>query len=1138
MHRFRSTKDYSQGQQGHTSLRETRNTNHRRNTILATGINSTESQLNLNDGPNPLHDNVLDGDDIQAHNNHTTRTANAICNSDSPNGNRDLHEGPTIHENLPTADAEFTSTDQQSTTSKLNNDSQSTISDIQQCERDDILKHCRDCSRRVATWSRLLSFCAISGPVHFSARQYTILAIAVRTASLDTIKLATYKTIRTTQWDFMRTHLFTKSRTFFVKGNTRRYYRLEQVQKVQTVNKGLQDPRDCVRILLPSDWAKLDILTIPLFNQLFGTRPTSQEELTIEHAPLVYDGDRSLYLSGTRALWAYYKNSVLPAEPGEPLLYLYNKYQVFQEPTNFDSVFFTDIGEDSYIKVSLGPTWCVRKHISGSDINSSIGLQEPKDLSDDELLLYLYTCCASHTLRDFEGATKQRTQQDNQHTSDTESTVPVRTPNDSNLYTFPGDVCAILRPHASTNDTSICVLIASHIWREDGRMGERIVWIDRQQLRSTLRSVLNSLNSHPLSDNTQLFQLVKNVDNREKLARHLSSIPIDIPLKAFASIPQLPLFQSNHTPRYSGRTASECPRVQNQGVMSDGTPYLVYRFILYTDGFKQKKSLSDRRSVNGCYMLPVGLPHRTKSSCLCVRTLSLGAYGQNPNDIMKHIIPDIIEGSTKGYTCIDAHGRKVRLFLDLIAAFGDFPALTSQGDLSGHSADAHCSFCGVVKRKGGTCAPICNTVTRHSRRPSLMRFDEAMSNIRDGEVPQSVRKHLGTSCSTEEEATNRFAISIANALRQIKANQEDSDTGIFSAGYTFDSYLSAHVAPDHMFKNLISNVLTVCFNYATDDERTLWDVQICTEIARHNLPTIDTLLKKDKHGKYIGINNISTSDLFCALPFAAHLFSLHSERYGDLVHPFHLPQQLQDIISLSYWWPKSTTSTEEEVSYVIGEKGSKPLQYWNDIQDKCDRYITSIGHYYEKGGKDAGILDKPNAHRLLEFAYCTLPTFGHTLNVVELVLEQAHRLFKEWLEKNTNHNAHLSAVDIAIGKDWMTRAFAAYTIWVNGTPDERRSAEISLTRLLLGANAMKLDRTDHEVEVFFEEFFSSLPDAFKSPVIDELQGTSGTSILEIIEERWVLSNQRDVLYKSQLKQAVRNLPQVEDTRSPRLSLFS
>lgn len=122
MHRFRSTKDYSQGQQGHTNLRETRNTNHRRNTLLATGIISTEPQLNINDGPNLTYDNVLDCDDFQPQNNHTTRTANANCNSDSQSGNRGLDEGPTIHENIPTTDTEFTSTDQQSTTSTLNND--------------------------------------------------------------------------------------------------------------------------------------------------------------------------------------------------------------------------------------------------------------------------------------------------------------------------------------------------------------------------------------------------------------------------------------------------------------------------------------------------------------------------------------------------------------------------------------------------------------------------------------------------------------------------------------------------------------------------------------------------------------------------------------------------------------------------------------------------------------------------------------------------------------------------------------------------------------------------------------------------------------------------------------------------------
>ena len=37
--------------------------------------------------------------------------------------------------------------------------------------------------------------------------------------------------------------------------------------------------------------------------------------------------------------------------------------------------------------------------------------------------------------------------------------------------------------------------------------------------------------------------------------------------------------------------------------------------------------------------------------------------------------------------------------------------------------------------------------------------------------------------------------------------------------------------------------------------------------------------------------------------------------------------------------------------------------------------------------------------------------------------------------------------------------------------------------------------------------------------------------MEITEERWVLSNQRDVAYKPKLKQALRNLPKCEENQS-------
>lgn len=173
-----------------------------------------------------------------------------------------------------------------------------------------------------------------------------------------------------------------------------------------------------------------------------------------------------------------------------------------------------------------------------------------------------------------------------------------------------------------------------------------------------------------------------------------------------------------------------------------------------------------------------------------------------------------------------------------------------------------------------------------------MRFDERMENIREGGVPSCVRKHLGTTCFNEKEASNRFAVSIANSFRRKQSTKGNTDAGLFSSGYTFDSYISAHVAPDHMFKNLISNVLTVCFNYSSNNERTLWDQQICTEIASHNLPTIDTLLNRDKNGTYKGLNNISTSNLFCALLFSAQIFTIQSERFVDKVHHFHSPQQL------------------------------------------------------------------------------------------------------------------------------------------------------------------------------------------------------------------------------------------------------
>lgn len=242
----------------------------------------------------------------------------------------------------------------------------------------------------------------------------------------------------------------------------------------------------------------------------------TQSDVTIEHASLIYDGDRSLYLSGTRALWAYYKNSVLPAELGETLLYVYSKYEFLQGSTTFDSVFFTEKNGESYISVKLGPTWCVRKNLSSLTSNFTFGAQHPRDLSEDELLTYIYTFCASHTLEDFADIVTGANANNSSVSSSDKGCTVVRVPDERSLYTFPGDICAVLRPRLQTSETSICLLIASHIWREEGRIGERIVWINKDTLQSKLYDMLKSSplltstsSSTDVSTKYQLFRFLR-----------------------------------------------------------------------------------------------------------------------------------------------------------------------------------------------------------------------------------------------------------------------------------------------------------------------------------------------------------------------------------------------------------------------------------------------------------------------------------------------------------------------------------------------------------------------------------------------------------------------------------------------------
>ncbi len=980
---------------------------------------------------------------------------------------------------------------------------------------DDILtihKQCLKALRLVSNWNRLFSFLCVTGAIRFTARQYKILAAAIMTVSNGAEKLRTYKTIRSTQWTFIEEYLFPKSSIIYISGNNRRIHRSRTKRTISSSNNGKQDPRECVRLVLPSEWAKLDLLTSPIFNNIYNL--SSSKKLCIENTPLSSNNLKQKYVSGRCSLWARYKNTVLPTDLDDIIQMQCGPLNVNEagsitkdEWISRISSTSTSAGSDVLIKGRIGSSWCVRsKHTTDENKFTDISLDE------SEQSLFNISNKATHTFEDLDRILQKtkkattatryplsnssvkggarwrgrgryrsannltggrlRSEKNQQHNhsnpkntvNDRSEELPIKY---ETLFLFPGDICIVIKPPIGVDSDYIGLLIASFVWRERGRVGERCIWMKKTAAAGNI----------------------------------VRSGSISVPL--WTQILDMPKLLDTHQPKSMQDFESN---VGNRGVLDDGTPYFVYRFLLYADGFKMKKTMKNSKSVYGVYIMPVGLSQDCRNSCTAARVITLAAHGQDINEVMEKIVDDIVEGSLKGIETYDIYGDRVQVFLDPSAIIGDYLAAAANTDVAGHTADAFCSFCVIIRRKGGAHPEILFTNKLHSRRPSLTRFDERMDIVRTENITPAIKRHIGISCSTNEEAWQLIAVKLARRMKEIESEVRKNDKGDKILDVTFDSHLSAAACPDHLFNGLIENVLTVCFTVLSDDEkRRTIDTTACKYIQDNHLPSIDSVLNWDKHGRFKGLNNLTTSGLFCALLYCAPLLKrLHCIDPKAAADPFHLPQQLQDIISLVYFWPSDKADTADDFIYVSGEHGSRPLRYYGDIQKSCENYLESIKIYYLKGGRLASILDKPNAHRLLELAMHTIPMFKHGRNVSELVLEMVHRVFKEWLQNNPNHDAHISAVEIALARDWSARLYALVTIWQNSSHEmEKKAAYTGLKRLLLGAAALQIPENTPSFKDLLDQFKRSLNDAFRDPVLTQMKGHSRVTFLPVVNELWI-----------------------------------
>ena len=308
----------------------------------------------------------------------------------------------------------------------------------------------------------------------------------------------------------------------------------------------------------------------------------------------------------------------------------------------------------------------------------------------------------------------------------------------------------------------------------------------------------------------------------------------------------------------------------------------------------------------------------------------------------------------------------------------------------------------------------------------------------------------------------------------------------------FDSNLNVPPVPDHCVTGVIKNLLVCWFlHFETDKERASCEIKILHSLSQNGLPGTSNVLKWDKHGKFVSVENISMTSLYTILFVASNVLQNDPAYYTNPLT--NLFVQLDKVVSTMFFFPLETDSDETSQQTTLDN-------YYGKLQDDAQLYIRNCAEFHRLNPRLSSPLDKPNIHRLLELCYHTFPHYGHEFHVSELVLEMAHRNFKTWIEKNRNSLSHLSAVERSLCEDRLNRI---YILLHDAFTDSYSSqhSKVCLRKLFLGDKASFLDSSNPRDAVFLEDVDETLRSFLQQPFQKQLLGGSDTEFFDVHGKR-------------------------------------
>ncbi len=459
------------------------------------------------------------------------------------------------------------------------------------------------------------------------------------------------------------------------------------------------------RIVLPSAWAKLDIATLPVYQNIFypsNGKNVEDIQLSIEHSSIVRN--RWQFTKGYSSIWVQHADgSLLPGSVGD--IVQFRSVLQFSRLTTHekdvwnwtDASTIVDSATDVQysrgqltIEASLGPLRCLKdksvdndpflQNMKAFNHHTEILLREEEKTVESFLNA---EAAASFDGNEVNGDVLQRTRKNRINSS--------RNCIANRLKLVYGDTCLFLRKRSTIeerHDNVVLVLVCNHWKLYKDCPAERLMWID-----------------------------VSNISRRSLAPTDVlcSTIVCGSPIMV-KSVPANKTYNENSFFNNRGRN--------NTGFLKNGDHFKVYRLALFIDGFNSSSMGYAKDSMAGCYMTAMGQHPSVRSTTSSVRVISLTRGEKAANEVLKIITEDIVKGTTEGFKCIDAYGQKVTLFLDTVLFVADYLESAKVIDLMGHASNHPCTLCIMYKKKHGKGSKLGHSVEINSTKLAFSRFDE------------------------------------------------------------------------------------------------------------------------------------------------------------------------------------------------------------------------------------------------------------------------------------------------------------------------------------------------------------------------------------------------------------------------------